>query len=83
MIIKTKKYIAKVADYVEHEDGTITKETTEIEIKGKRMSEAGVLKQIPRTAKLIKHGYIEEAYEVDSDNLAEWLKTNGKRVDNE
>ena len=83
MIIKTKKYIAKVADYVEHDDGTITKEVTEMEIHGKRMSEAGVLKQIPRTAKLIEHGYIEEAFEVDSEKLAEWLKINGKRVDNE
>lgn len=80
MIIKVKKYIAKVADFVEHEDGTITKEVSEVVIAGQRISEAGVYKQIPRTAKLLEHGYVEEAYEVDSDKLTEWLKNNGKKI---
>ena len=81
MIIKVKKYVAKVSEFVEHEDGTITKEVQEIEIKGKRMSEAGVLKQIPRTAKLIEHGYVESEYEVeDTDKLVEWLEKNGTKL---
>lgn len=80
MKITVKKYIAKVAQFVEHEDGHITKETREIEIKGQRMSEAGVLKQIPRTAELVSHGYVETVFEVDSDKLTAWLAENGEVV---
>lgn len=80
MIIKVKKYVAKVSQFVEHEDGTITKEISDVVITGQRISEAGVWKQIPRDAKLISHGYIEESYEVDTDKLTEWLKSNGKVV---
>ena len=83
MIIKIKKYVAKVAQFVEHEDGSITKETREITLKGQRFSEASVWKQIPRDAKLISHGYIEEAYEVDADQLVEWCKEHGKPVNDE
>ena len=78
MVIKIKKYVAKVAKFVEHDDGSITKEISEITLKGQRFSEATVWKQIPRDAKLISHGYVEEAYEVDPDKLTEWAKANGK-----
>ena len=80
MIIKIKKYVAKVERFVEHEDGSITKEVSEIALKGLRFSEAGVLKQIPRNATLISHGYEEEAFEVDNDKLLDWCKANGKPV---
>lgn len=83
MIIKIKKYVAKVAQFVEHEDGTITKETRDIALKGQRFSEASVWKQIPRDAKLVSHGYVEAAYEVDADQLAEWCKANGKPVESD
>lgn len=81
MIIKVKKYVAKVSKFVEHDDGTITKEIDDITLKGQRFSEAGVWKQIPRDAKLISHGWVEDAYEVDSDKLTEWCKANGKPVE--
>ena len=81
MIIKVKKYVAKISNYVEHADGTITKEESEIEIKGRRISEAGVWKQIPRGASLVSHGYVEKAYEVDTQKLEEFLSSNGKVVE--
>lgn len=81
MIIKIKKYVAKVADFVEHEDGSITKEVSDVVIKGQRISEASVWKQIPRTAKLISHGYIETAYNVDGEKLSAWLAENGTVVE--
>lgn len=80
MIIKIKKYVAKIAQYEEREDGSIVKVEREIILKGRRFSEAGVWKQIPRDAKLISHGYIDEAYEVDGDKLMTWCKENGKPV---
>lgn len=83
MVIKVKKYVAKVATFKEHEDGTITKEVSEMEIKGQRISEASVWKQIPRDAKLLEHGYVEKAYEVDTDKLTAWLEENAKPVANE
>lgn len=80
MVVKVRKYVAKVSQFVEHEDGTITKEVSEIVITGQRISEAGVWKQIPRDAKLISHGYVEKAFEVDSDKLTAWLEENGVAV---
>ena len=80
MIIKIKKYVAKVAKFVEHENGSITKEISEIALNGLRFREAGVWKQIPRDCKLISHGYVEQAYEVDTDALHEFCITNGKPV---
>ena len=77
MIIKIKKYVAKVARFVEHEDGTITKDMSSLTLKGQRFSDAGVWKQIPRDAKLISHGYIEEVFDVDADKLLDWCKENG------
>ena len=81
MVIKIKKYVAKVSQFVEHEDCGITKETRDITLSGQRFSEAGVWKQIPRDAKLISHGYVEQAFEVDTDKLVEWLCENGKIVE--
>lgn len=83
MIIKIKKYVAKVAQFVEHEDGSISKEVSEITLKGQRFSEAGVWKQIPRDAKLISHGWVEDAFEVDAEKLLEWCKENGKAVESD
>lgn len=83
MIIKIKKYVATVARFVEHEDGTITKETENITLNGSRFSEASVWKQIPRDAKLVKHGYVEAAYEVDADALEAFCKEHGKPVNKE
>ncbi len=81
MIIKIKKYVAKVARFVENEDtGVITKEVSEITLNGQRFSEASVWKQIPRDAKLISHGYVEEAFEVDTDALHKFCMENGKPV---
>lgn len=80
MVIKIKKYVAKVAQFVEHEDGSISKEITSLTLSGQRFSEASVWKQIPRDAKLISHGYVEDSFEVDADKLLEWCKENGKPV---
>ena len=81
MIIKIKKYVATVAQYVEHEDGSITKEVRDITLKGQRFSEAGVWKQIPRDAKLVSHGYKEAAYDIDEDKLEQFCKEFGKPVE--
>lgn len=78
MIIKIRKYVATVAQYVEHEDGSITKEVKDITLKGQRFSEASVWKQIPRDAKLVSHGYKDAAYDIDADLLEEFCKANGK-----
>lgn len=50
MIIKIRKYVAKVAEFKEHEDGTISKEVHEIALEGKRFSYAAVWKHVPREA---------------------------------
>ena len=83
MIIKIKKYVAKVSKFVEHEDGSITKEVEDITLKGARFSEATVWKQIPRDCKLVSHGYVEQAFEVDTDKLTAWLSENGKAVESD
>ena len=81
MKITIKKYVARVSDFVEHEDGTITKEERNIVLEGKRFSEAGVCKKIPVGSKLISHGWVENTYEVDGDKLCAWLADNGKIVE--
>ena len=83
MIITVKKYVATVSTFVEHEDGSITKETKDITLKGQRFSEASVWKQIPRDCKLVSHGYKNAAFEVDPDKLEKWLEENGKPVEKE
>lgn len=83
MIVKIKKYVAKVYIFKEHEDGTISKEVQEITINGKRFSPATLLKRIPREAGLLESGWKETAYEIDSDKLEHFLTENGKPVASE
>ena len=78
MIIKIRKYVAKVAEFKEHEDGSISKEVHEITLEGKRFSPAAVWKHIPRGAKLLESGWKESSYEIDSDKLEQFLAANGK-----
>ena len=80
MIIKIRKYVAKVAEFKEHEDGTISKEVREIALEGKRFTPAAVWKHIPRETKLLESGWKETAYEIDSDKLKQFLAANGKPV---
>ena len=80
MIVKIKKYVAKVTIFNEHEDGTISKEVREIALDGKRFSLASVWKKIPREAKLEEMGWKETAYEIGVDELEKFLSENGKLV---
>lgn len=80
MIVKIKKYVAKVSIFNEHEDGTISKEAQEITLDGKRFSPATVWKKIPREAKLEEMGWRETAYEIGVDELEKFLSDNGKLV---
>lgn len=80
MIIKIKKYVAKVVDFVEHEDGTISKEVKEIVLKGQRFTPASVERHIPRGTRLLDSGWKETAYEIDSEKLEQFLTANGKPV---
>ena len=80
MKISIKKYVATVAVFKEHEDGTITKEVKDITLEGNRFPPATVWKHIPREAKLIESGWRETAYEIDPDKLEAFLLENGTRV---
>lgn len=80
MIVKIKKYVAKVSIFKEHEDGSISKEVREIALDGKRFSPSIVLKKIPREAKLEEMGWRETAYEIGADELEKFLSENGKPV---
>lgn len=83
MIVKIRKYVVKVAEFKEHEDGSISKEVKEIAMEGKRFSTSTVLKRIPREAKLLESGWKETAYEVDVDKLDKFLSDNGRPVDSD
>ena len=80
MIVKIKKYVAKVSVFKEHEDGSISKEVREITLDGKRFPPAAVWKHIPRESKLLESGWRETAYEIDSGKLEQFLAANGKPV---
>lgn len=80
MIVKIKKYVAKVSIFNEHEDGSISKEVREIALDGKRFNPSTVWKHIPRGANLLESGWKETAYEIDSDKLEQFLTENGKHV---
>lgn len=80
MIVKIKKYVAKVFFLKEHEDGSISKEVRDITLDGKRFSFATVLNKIPREAKLMECGWVETAYEIGVDELEKFLSENGKPV---
>ena len=80
MVIKIRKYVAKVSEFKEHEDGTISKEVREIILNGKRFSPTAVLNQIPREARLLESGWKETAYEIDSAKLEMFLKDVGEAL---
>ena len=80
MIVKIKKYVAKVSIFNEHEEGSISKEVKEIILDGKRFSPNTVRKKIPREAKLEEMGWRETAYEIGVDELEKFLSENGKLV---
>ena len=80
MIVKIKKYVAKVSVFKEHENGSISKEVLDITLDGKRFSPATVWKKIPREAKLEEMGWRETAYEIGVDELEKFLSENGKLV---
>lgn len=82
MIVKIKKYVAKVSRFVENEEsGEIRKEISEIVLEGQRFGKAGVEKRIPREYSLISHGWVEKAYNVDPEILEKFLNENGTPVD--
>ena len=66
-----------MAEFKEHEDGTISKEVRDVTLDGKRFSPAAVLKKIPREAKLEEMGWKKMAFEVDRDKLEQFLAENG------
>ena len=80
MVVKIRKYIAKVAQFKEHEDGSISVEVREITLEGKRFSPAAILNRIPREARLLESGWKEIAYEIDIEKLEQFLTENGKPV---
>ena len=80
MKIVIKKYIAKVYQFVEHEDGTITKETKEIALDGKRFTLETAERAIPRDCQLIRSGWKETVYEVDTGKLEMFCKEHGEEI---
>lgn len=80
MKIIIKKYVAKVCRFVEHEDGTITKETREIVLNGKRFTPETAERAIPCNCQLIDSGWVETVYEVDGGKLEDFCKEHGKQV---
>ena len=80
MVVKIKKYVAKVSIFKEHEDGSISREVREITLDGKRFSPATVWKKIPREARLEEMGWRETAYEIDTGKLEMFLKDNGEAL---
>lgn len=82
MIVRIKKYVAKVSRFVENEEsGEIRKEISEIVLKGQRFGKAGVEKRIPREYNLISYGWVEKAYNVDPEILEKFLNENGQPVE--
>lgn len=82
MKIVIKKYVAKVCRFVEHEDGTITKETREIVLDGKRFTPETAERAIPRNCQLVNSGWVETVYDVNADKLEMFCKEHGKKVEN-
>ena len=81
MIVRIKKYVAKVSRFVENaESGEIRKEISEIVLDGQRFSKNGVEKRIPREYNLISHGWVEKAYNVDPEILEKFLNEYGTPV---
>ena len=80
MIVKIRKYIAKVAEFKEQEDGSISKEVYEIALEGSRFRPNAVLRKIPREAKLLESGWRETVYKVDDGKLEMFLKDHGEAL---
>lgn len=80
MKIKIKRCEATTVSYEETAEG-IRRVENRVVISGKRITEATVLKQIPREHKLLKWGYIDEVYEIDDTRLHDFLRHNGKLCD--
>lgn len=81
MIVRIKKYVAKVSRFVENaESGEIRKEVSEIVLDGQRFGKAGVEKRIPREYNLISHGWVEKAYNINPVMLEKFLNENGTPV---
>ena len=80
MNVKIKKCVAKIVRYEDNGE-TVKRVEENFNIKGQRISKASVMKQIPREAKLLEWGWVEECYEVDTDKLHAFLRENGKLID--
>ena len=80
MIVRIKKYVAKVSIYNEHEDGTTTKIVSEITLEGKRFNDNIVLNRIPRGSILLEHGWKDVSYEIDREKLETFLMENGNPI---
>ena len=82
MIVKIKKYVAKVSRFVENvESGEIRKEVSEIVLDGQRFGKNSIEKRIPREYRLISHGWVEKAYNADTELLEKFLHENGQPVE--
>lgn len=80
MTVKIKKCVARIVRY--EDDGENIKRVEEqFNIGGQRISKASVMKQIPREAKLLEWGWVEECFEVDTDKLHDFLRANGTLID--
>ena len=80
MTVKIKKCVARIVRYEDNGEA-IKRVEEQFNITGQRISMASVMKQIPREAKLMEWGWVEEVYEVDTDKLHEFLRANGKLID--
>ena len=81
MIVRIKKYVAKVSRFVENaESGEIRKEVSEIVLNGQRFGKNSVEKRIPLEYSLISHGWVEKAYNVDPVILEKFLNEYGTPV---
>lgn len=82
MIVRIKKYVAKVSRFVENaESGEIRKEVSEIVLDGQRFGKNSVEKRIPREYSLISHGWVEKDYNVDPVIMEMFLKEKGQPVE--
>ena len=80
MKITIKKYVARVAEFVEHEDGSITKEIREIVLDGKRFTPETAERAIPRNCQLVDSGWKQTVYEIDSGKLDMFCKEYGEDI---
>ena len=82
MIVRIKKYVAKVSRFVENaESGEIHKEVSEIVLDGQRFGKNSVEKRIPRECSLISHGWVEKEYNIDPEILEKFLNEYGSPVE--